>query len=180
MLDSKFYDIGTLEKIAIDLFYGWGYNFYRLENQLRFDDLLIRQRACLLLNAAKLSISKAESQYRKEFIKTPTRENPFPSAETVSVVTALSDFVICVAKVEAYVRALPVPEKDRFTNRYRHEAETMVALSKVDLKLIGQAEVLRVDLDSKDATWILENRDLINVGLNALDDTIKERQLLIS
>jgi hypothetical protein len=34
-MTSRFYNVGPLSQIAINLFYGWGYNFYRLENQLR-------------------------------------------------------------------------------------------------------------------------------------------------
>jgi hypothetical protein len=30
--------------LATNLFYGWGYNFYRIENQLRADDQMIRSR----------------------------------------------------------------------------------------------------------------------------------------
>jgi len=43
---SAFYDQGPLSQIAINLFYGWGYNFYRQENQLRADDQLIRAQVC--------------------------------------------------------------------------------------------------------------------------------------
>ena len=32
---TGFYEPGALRHVAINLFYGWGYNFYRKENQLR-------------------------------------------------------------------------------------------------------------------------------------------------
>ena len=35
MTTSAFYNVDALEKVAINLFYGWGYNFYRQENQMR-------------------------------------------------------------------------------------------------------------------------------------------------
>ena len=44
MSDYDFYVVDELEKIAVNLFYGWGYNFYRLENQLRADDLTVRAK----------------------------------------------------------------------------------------------------------------------------------------
>ena len=44
MPSSSFYDAGTLRQIATNLFHGWGYNFYRAENQLRADDQLVRAR----------------------------------------------------------------------------------------------------------------------------------------
>jgi hypothetical protein len=45
MSDTDFYDVDELEKTAVNLFYGWGYNFYRLENQLRADDLTVRAKS---------------------------------------------------------------------------------------------------------------------------------------
>ena len=42
MSGPGFYDTDALTEIAINLFHGWGYNFYRVENQLRADDQLIR------------------------------------------------------------------------------------------------------------------------------------------
>jgi hypothetical protein len=76
MSDSAFYNVGTLEKIAINLFYGWGYNFYRVENQLRADDLLIRSRVGWLLGCARKSVETAELKYRREFLPPPSREKP--------------------------------------------------------------------------------------------------------
>jgi hypothetical protein len=40
--DYGFYDAGALRQVATNLLYGWGYNFYRIENQLRADDRLVR------------------------------------------------------------------------------------------------------------------------------------------
>jgi hypothetical protein len=62
---SLFYDADAVEQIAINLFYGWGYNFYRLENQLRADDLLIREKASWLLGQSRTIVEAAESAYRK-------------------------------------------------------------------------------------------------------------------
>ena len=56
MSDSDFYDVDELEKIAVNLFHGWGYNFYRLENQLRADDLTVRAKVGWLLGLARASV----------------------------------------------------------------------------------------------------------------------------
>jgi len=50
--NSGFYDAGALRQVATNLFCGWGYNFYRLENQLRADDQLVRSKAAGLLGTA--------------------------------------------------------------------------------------------------------------------------------
>src|SRR5271157_5162196 len=80
MSDTDFYDVDELEKIAVNLFYGWGYNFYRLENQLRADDLTVRAKVGWLLGLARASVDTAESAYRRERLPSPTREKPRPDA----------------------------------------------------------------------------------------------------
>src|SRR5271154_76989 len=79
-----FYDVDALGQIAINLFYGWGYNFYRLENQLRADDQLIRAKVGFLLGSARKSVETAERDYRREFLPPPSREKPRPDPEAVS------------------------------------------------------------------------------------------------
>jgi hypothetical protein len=56
MSGSKFYDANVIEQVAINAFYGWGYNFYREENQLRTDDIVIRNKVSWLLGATASSI----------------------------------------------------------------------------------------------------------------------------
>ena len=61
MADSGFYDAGLLRQLATNLFYGWGYNFYRLENQLRADDQLVRTKAASLLGMAMTNAKDLEA-----------------------------------------------------------------------------------------------------------------------
>ena len=78
MSSDGFYDAGVLRQIATNLFYGWGYNFYRVENQLRADDQLVRSKAASLLGIAMASVIAAETEYRREFLPAPSRAKPFP------------------------------------------------------------------------------------------------------
>ncbi len=68
-----FYDADLDEKLLVNLFTGWGYNFYRVENQLRADDLMIRARVCDMLGSARAALAAAEAAYRHEFLRPPTR-----------------------------------------------------------------------------------------------------------
>ena len=61
MAGEMFYAADTIEQIAINLFYGWGYNFYKVENQLRADDQMIRSKSLWLLGEAATAVSTAES-----------------------------------------------------------------------------------------------------------------------
>jgi hypothetical protein len=60
-----FYDAGALRQIATNLFYGWGYNFYKQENQLRADDQLVRAKAGWLLGVAAAYVQAAGGVYRR-------------------------------------------------------------------------------------------------------------------
>src|ERR1700677_2670163 len=88
-MDSNFYDEGSLRQAAINLFHGWGYNFYRTENQLRADDQLVRSKAGWLLGMARSSVERAEAGHRREFIGTPTREKPFPNPSNMAAAQKL-------------------------------------------------------------------------------------------
>ena len=63
MENSGFYDAGLLRQIATNLFYGWGYNFYRVENQLRADDQLVRTKAASLLGTIRRADGSRQVTY---------------------------------------------------------------------------------------------------------------------
>jgi hypothetical protein len=165
MSGSLFYDVGELDQIAINLFYGWGYNFYRLENQLRADDLVVREKACWLLGVSRGMIEVAQSAYRRKYLPPPSRAKPLPDAVAVAAAQSLEALSVGIGQVEGTIRTLPVPENDRMTQRYRQEAETLMALGACDRRLVGMAEMLRRTLDGKDHDWILDNLVAIQDGV---------------
>jgi len=176
---SDFYDAGPLKQVAINLFYGWGYNFYRKENQLRSDDQLIRKQAGALLGSARKSIDAAESAYRRENIPPPTREKPRPDAAAVAGAQALERLSKGVGSLISLINAQPVPENDRMSQRYRKEAETLARLMASDEKLIGQAELLRTKAEGKGGEWIVGNAAELQGGIDAIGETLRERQMLL-
>jgi hypothetical protein len=179
MSGSPFYDAGPLEQAAINLFYGWGYNFYRKENQLRADDQLVRSKVGALLGSARKSVDTAEADYRREFLPPPTREKPRPDAGAVAGAQALERLSKAIGALNGLITAQPVPENDRMTQRYRQEAETLERLIASDQKLAGQAELLRTMVDGKAGTWILENMAALQEGTSAIGETLRERQMLL-
>lgn len=179
MDNLDFYDAGALRQIATNLFYGWGYNFYRLENQLRADDQLIRAKAASLLSSAAESIGAAESDYRREFLPAPSRARPFPDPKAVSAAQQLERLGQAVRAVGNRLCELPVPENDRMTQRFRDEALTLNGLITQDQQLVGQCELLRSTLDRRDATWVLEHTAEVQIGLGAIEATLQNRQMLL-
>ncbi|MGC2620018.1 MAG: hypothetical protein WA414_13325 [Acidobacteriaceae bacterium] len=143
MAGEGFYDAGVLRQLATNLFYGCGYNFYRVENQLRADDQLVRSKAGSLLGSAMASVEAAESAYRREFLPPPTRAKPFPDAAAIGDAQRLERLAHAISALEAAMQHQPVPANDRMTQRYREEAPTLQALMQHDERLVGQCELLR-------------------------------------
>ncbi len=176
MSGSDFYDLDAIEQIAVNLFYGWGYNFYRLENQLRADDLMIRGKVGWLLGLARGAVETAESDYRRAFLPPPTREKPRPEAGAAAGAQTLERLSHAIGALEGQIRAQPVPETDRMTQRYRQEAATLQRLLDCDVRLAGQAEMLRAKLDRQDGAWMIDNASQIQEGLKAIEASLRDRQ----
>ena len=174
-----FYDAGKVRQIATNLFYGWGYNFYRTENQLRSDDQLVRTKAAWLLGHAMASVSMAEADYRREFLPPPSRAKPFPDAAAVGSAQKLERLALEIGAVEGAIQQLPVPENDRMTQRFRQEAATLKVLIEHDEQLVGQCELLRSMVDGQNGAAILEKLPDLNGGLEAIRGTLLQRESVL-
>lgn len=174
-----FYDAGPLRQIATNLFYGWGYNFYRIENQLRADDQLVRSKATWLLGMAMSSVCAAEIEFRREFLPAPSRAKPFPDAQAVSSAQRLERLARDIGALEALIQQQPVPENDRMTQRFRQEAPTLKTLIGFDEQLVGQCELLRSMLSSQDGSSILKSLPEFDTGLEAIRETLRKRAVIL-
>jgi hypothetical protein len=173
---SSFYDEGALRHAAINLFHGWGYNFYRQENQLRADDQLVRSKAEWFLGVAVSNVETAEAGYRREFFAAPTRAKPFPDAAVVAVAQTLERLARDINALKGRIQAQPVPESDRMTQRYRSEADTLQTLIGCDEQLVGQCALLHSLLDGRNGTEILDMLASVTEGLIAIQSTLRKRE----
>jgi hypothetical protein len=174
-----FYDAGPLRQVATNLFYGWGYNFYRVENQLRADDQLVRSKAAGLLGIAMASVDDAESEYRRQFLPAPTRQKPFPDAAAVAAAQRLERLARGIGALEALIQQQPVPENDRVTERYRQEAPTLQSLIHWDEQLVGQCDLLRSMVDQQDGAALLGKLPDLESGLGAIRATLQSREAVL-
>jgi hypothetical protein len=179
-VSTSFYDAGALRQIATNLFYGWGYNFYRKENQLRADDLLVRSKAAWLLGRARAGVEAAESSYRRTELPPPTREHPFPSPQAVAGAQSLERLALAIGALKGSIEALPVPENDRMTQRYRTEAATLEALIERDEQLIGQAELLRSLVEDVNASALIAALPDVERGLAAIQASLHDREAILT
>lgn len=179
MAGEGFYDASLLRQLATNLFYGCGYNFYRIENQLRADDQLVRSKAASLLGEAMSSVCAAESAYRREFLPAPTRAKPFPDAEAVANAQRLEQLARAIGAVEAALQHQPVPANDRMTQRYRTEGPTLRKLLDHDERLVGQCELLRTKVNSQDPTAVLKQLPDLEAGIAAIRATLHDREMVL-
>lgn len=179
MSSHEFYDAGLLRQVATNLFYGWGYNFYRVENQLRANDQLVRSKAAGLLGIAMASVNEAESEYRREFLPPPSRQKPFPDAAAVAAAQRLERLARGIGALEALIQQQPVPENDRMTQRYRQEAPTLKALIHFDEQLVGQCDLLRSKVNRQDGASILKSLPDLESGLEAIQATLQSREAVL-
>lgn len=179
MSSFDFYDAGPIRKVATNLFYGWGYNFYRLENQLRADDQLIRSKAAWLLGLAVSYVEKAESDYRREFLPPPSRQHPFPDANAVAAAQKLERLSKSISALELNLHQQPVPENDRMTQRFRKEAPTLQELIAQDELLVGRCEMLRAILENQPVAALLENLSSIESGVESIRANLQQRAAIL-
>lgn len=179
MAGEGFYDAGVLRQLATNLFYGCGYNFYRVENQLRADDQLVRAKAASLLGEAMASVSEAESAYRREFLPAPTRAKPFPDAAAVADAQRLEEMARAIGALEAALHSQPVPANDRMSQRYREEAPTLQTLLNHDERLVGQCAMMRSAVESRDPASILSKLPDLKAGLEAIRATLRDREAVL-
>ena len=177
---AGFYEAGALGRLATNLFHGWGYNFYRTENQLRADDQMIRARICEILGAARAIVAAAETAYRREHLPPPSRAKPRPDPAAILGAQTLEAIGAELGALEASVRALPVPEADRMTQRFRREAATLGSLAECDEAMIGHAEFLRSLLAKLSSHAMITEADQLRTCLAAIRAQVEARAALLS
>ena len=182
MPGSGFYDAGPLKQVAVNLFYGWGYNFYRKENQLRTDDLLVRSKVSWLLSMARAALEAAEVDYRREYIPPPSRTSPRPPADVVKNAQTLERVTKEIGGLISRIDQQPVPENDFILQRFRNEARTLECLLDCDHQLVARADLFRSMLAGRNGEWILDHLSRVHEGIQAIRETLSARQniLLVS
>lgn len=126
----------SVGETATLLLNGWGYNWYRAENRLRADDLLIRAKLSELLGLARGHLSALEAGYRRVHLPAPTREAPFPDRAAVAHVQALTRAGEAIGAVETGIRNAAVPERDRVWQAHRDEGRLLQELVARDAALV--------------------------------------------
>ncbi len=177
---SSFYNAEFEEQLAINLFNGWGYNFYRAENQLRADDLMVRARVSEMLGAARAGVNAAEAAWRRSHLPPPSREHPRPDPQALVSAKTIEAVGAAIGALEGQIRALPVPEADRMTQRLRNERQTLEALLRADRTMVALAHGLRSLLENAAADTVLESEQAVHGMLSSIAGALQARRDLLA
>jgi hypothetical protein len=134
--DSRLYRIGVM------LLNGYGYNWYRLDNQMRADDLLVRSRASEHLESAAARLRDLEGRYRRKYLPPPTRGHPDPDPQHLAAAQRFRGVADRILEIDTRVRGAAVPPDDKIWLRQRGELETLQRLGKCDVVLVAGAKGL--------------------------------------
>ena len=134
--DSRLYRVGAT------LLNGYGYNWYRLDNQMRADDLLVRSRASEHLENAAARLRDLEGRYRRKYLTPPSREHPDPDPEHLTAAAHFRAVADRILEIDTRLRGAAVPPDDKIWLRQRGELETLQRLGKCDVFLVVDAKGL--------------------------------------
>jgi hypothetical protein len=170
-----------LYKTWVMLLNGYGYNWYRKENQLRADDLLVREHAGHFILEAAKKLQEQEADYARKFLPTPTRENPFPPDDKLATHALIRSTRQNLLALEARIRSLSAPPTDRIWQRHRSEVDVLASLTSMDVQLVGlskeiDTEAARLDLEA----WSHPERlEPLGDNVRKIERLIAERQELL-
>ncbi|MGC8559060.1 MAG: hypothetical protein ACP5O1_00090 [Phycisphaerae bacterium] len=171
---------GPIKATLSNLFHGWGYNFYRKENQLRADDLLVRGKISELLGQIRAHLSDLAAAFRADHLPPPSREHPFPDSAAVHTVQVLDSFVKNIEQLEVKIRTAAVPEMDRINQRHRNEQATLESLAATDLELVGEILTLQQAISNlADAQAVASNGPQILKG-SRIEAIWQQREEILS
>ena len=160
---------------------GYGYNWYRADNQSRADDLLIRQKVGYFLGQAASKLLEAESAYQRKYLPPGTREQPFPPPDKVAAHKRLRELRQAILSTEGAVRSLPAPPTDKIWQRHRQEVATLKRLTGLDVGLIGAAKLLADEIEKVGIDQWNENAttERFNDILGQFKGLVEERRSLL-
>jgi hypothetical protein len=157
------------------------FNFYRIENQLRADDLLVRQKAGASFGQAAAALEKLTQQFQRTCIPVPLREHPFPSADVMDRLNALRRTRQRVMDQATFLQGLSAPAQDKIWRRLRDEESVLQSLLQADVAMLRlAAEVLNQAQSITCEAWkSAEGGAALEAVLDRWDATLRTRQDLL-
>ena len=171
-----------LHRIGVMLLNGYGYNWYRLDNQMRADDLLVRSRASEHLESAAARLHDLEGRYRRKYLPPPTRAHPDPDPQHLATAQQFRAVADRILEIDTKLRGAAVPPDDRIWLRQRGELETLQRLGRCDVALVGDAKGLVGVVANLDAEVGIDSaiEQQIDQHLGRLAETLTRRDEILA
>ncbi len=158
---------------------GWGFNWYRTENLLRADDLLVRNQADGLIGDALAALRRAEAVFRQKNLFNPSREKPVPDASDLAELRAFQSMLAELDELRTRLRGAVLPPEDKLWRRHRDEADLLERLGRCDAVLAGLAKELRTRAFAITPASLAEMPSLIGPGLRQFRAALEQRSVLL-
>lgn len=133
---------GPARRLLSNLFYGCGYNFYRLASELCADDMVIRGKLSQLLRECRVHLSSLEAAFRRQH-RVQDRDYAFLSPHAVTTSQSLLGAQRDLHAMEAAIRTASAPETDRLHQRQREDRRTLERLVALDGDVLHALVTLR-------------------------------------
>jgi hypothetical protein len=159
---------------------GWGFNWYRYENQMRADDLLLRNQADSLLGDALAAFRRAEAVFRQKHAGPPSRQNPLPEPDRIAELHAFQALLAELEELRTRIRGAAVPPDDKIWLRHREEAQVLARLGECDAKIAGSAQALRTAALAITPASLAGMPGLIEPRLQQLQALLQQRATLLN
>ena len=122
---------GPAKGLLSNLFYGCGYNFYRNDDRLGADDLLIRGKLRQLLTDSRAHLSALVAAFRHQNLPPPDPQCPAVNPVALAMAKSLEDAQRRLEAMEAAIRTTAMPQRAGLRRRHDRERgmfERLVAL----------------------------------------------------
>ena len=170
-----------LYRIGVMLLNGYGYNWYRQDNRMRADDLLIRSRAGEHLARAVTKLGDLESAYRREYLPVPTRAQPDPDPQHLAAARQFQSVAGRIREIETRLLGAAVPPDDKEWQRHRGELDTLQRLGECDARLLAAAKELGDAIEGLPVGAGLDAaaEQYVNQGLDQLSAALARRDEIL-
>ncbi|HEX5462159.1 MAG TPA: hypothetical protein VFX20_19490 [Steroidobacteraceae bacterium] len=134
---------GPAKRLLSNLFYGCGYNFYRFENELLADDLLIRGKLSQLVRDCRAHLSSLEMAFLRDHRARTGGDYAFLSPAALTMAQALLSAQRHLQAMEAAIRSATLPESRHFQRHHRERHGTLEELVMLDGEVVLALVTLR-------------------------------------
>lgn len=142
--------------------------------KLKEDNRLIRMKISEYLNLIRKDLRKFESDYRQEYLPSPTREKPFPDKKAVAFLGVVKKIELRIENLETLIRGADSSLDDKNWTRYKDKNEVLTHLCALDENMMKEVTYFYNELEQE--TIQTSNMLKLETFLSDFEQLLKKRQ----